>query len=301
QSTREEVTEQIAVLATKSVRHQQLFGTAIALECRDFAELGKEFVNHLLQHFEGFFRGEFHPQAFHAFAEALTASRILSDPDAARLRVLVAELAFDLGYSPAELTEMARALPTLGRVLGGTPDWLQQLYRVWRLQEDASLPRTGRVETVFEFARRSPATSGRTLAQEPDLYFLERFDSEAESILGTMMIARRGISVAGVLMADPASEVVLVPNPAGPGAVLLLGVQRVALQRRPSNQALALIRAWLAFRGREILAEPDASATRLAPRRLVQLLRPLMTHCRECQTATIAVPGQLGIRWEFDE
>ena len=272
-------------LAEKGGAYLQLLGVMRVLQAHDAAVIGKDIVWELVRALTPFLRGELPPVYADAVATALRGADIAPDGDFARLRVLLAVEAFESGLTASELHELGELAPAFGRLLAGAPEWLRQLYAVWRMRSTRPWDDLGSAETVFDFARKSPTASRRILAADPDTLLVARLEKAADEELGAVLVGRKGVVVGGVAVADPDAAVAL------EGTVLVFGLHRLALRRRVPERTAVVLRQWLRFRTERVLAWADRAEGPGQPERVAKARAAAAVACPMCGVKSVARIG----------
>jgi hypothetical protein len=112
---------------------------------------------------------------------------------------------------------------------------------------------------------------------------------EAEAELGPVLVALGGVSVGGVLTADPAADVRLDAT----GRALVFGKHALRVSGRLPDTFPGDLKAWLRFRAEVLAGYPAAflagDADISAP-----LLEPFVAHCPACGAPCLPTPGAVG-------
>jgi hypothetical protein len=290
-----ELVEHAAVLAEKGGVYLQLLAAARILQAHDAAAFGRDWVHGLVTIFEPFLRGELSGSYAEAAAEVLLGTEAFGDRETARLRVLIAAAGFDAGLTPADFADLAAACSQFARLVAGGEDWLRLLYAVWKMRHTRPWEaHIGEAEPVFDFARSAPGISGRTLAAAPDTLLVYRFDGVAHDELGVVLIGRKGVTLAGVTVADP-DAIVTIEKGRGSGSVLVFGPNRLAVRRRLSERVAAALKGWLRFRAERLLPAAEQADRRGVPERIRQLITRDAFDCPLCTTRAVFRTGEVGI------
>lgn len=292
-----ELVEHAAVLADKGGEYAQLLAVARVLQAWDGARLGREPVAGLVPVFEPFFRGEVPPAYVEAAAETLLDADTLSDGDLRRLGVGVVAAAFNAGLSPTDLMTVTRFCPGLRQLIGGAkPGDLGLQAAVWHGRVARPWGGLGEAATVFEVAHDTPAAGRRLLAAHPDLLFRLQFGEAAESALGPVLVTAKGVSLAGVTVADPDARVDLVQSVGG--VRLAFGTHLIEPSGRLPARVADQLRGWLRYRTDKLLPLAEQLAARRSPDRVAALLAPLAVDCHLCGTRCVHRTGRLGTMWQ---
>ena len=102
-----------------------LFAAARVLQSYDAARIGLDWPTELVKVFEPVLKGDAPAGVADAAADVLLAADVFGDPEAARLRVLVAAAGFEAGWTPADFAALAPAAPRFMRMLSLGDDWLR--------------------------------------------------------------------------------------------------------------------------------------------------------------------------------
>jgi predicted RNA-binding Zn-ribbon protein involved in translation (DUF1610 family) len=286
-----ELAEHAAVLARKGPEYSQLAAAVAVLQAFDAARFGRDPLPGLLDVFAPLWTAEQPPGYGDAAAEILRAAEAFTDPLAARLRAGLLAAAFEAGFAPADLSVLAELAPGFARLWAGPAEWRAAAFAVWQSRRTRAWEQVAEAETVFEFAKKSPA-SGRVLAAFPDAVLVARFDRTADAVLGAVIVGTRGVSVAGVTVADPEAEVRIEKR--ANTAVLQFGPHRVALAKRVSGKIAGTLSGWLTYRANVLLplAERDIATT--APPALARLESLASVTCEICEAKAVVRVGEVG-------
>jgi len=213
----------------------------------------------------------------------------------ARLRALVCDRAFDVGFEVADLIEVGRAAPALGDVIGiDNAVRLARLRLLWTLLASRPWTRIGPALTVFELASHG-AMGTRHLDQRPELLLSPSLpDSGPGRRFGSVIeICDDGIRFGGTLLtAMPASIGVRVRSGSRGGYEMMVGTLKFWFREDPDLLARKLER-WCHFWFDEFLPQvKTVGATSAVAGRLRE--REAVT-CPECQLRFLACQGDLGI------
>jgi predicted RNA-binding Zn-ribbon protein involved in translation (DUF1610 family) len=292
-----ELVQHAAVLAEKGGPYQQFLAVVRVLEVLDQGRLGRERVAGLVGVFEPFLRGELGPAYAEAAAETVLTSDALPAGDMRRLGVLVVEAAFENGLVPTDLVTVGRFCPWFRRViLDARPDHLALLYAVWRGRNTRPWSAVGDAATVFELARETPAAGRRILAEFPDTLLRTEVGEAIEAEIGPVLVAARGVVVAGSVVADPDAAVDLARLPGG--WRLQFGPHRFQLTSRISYRIVDDLRKWLKYRAATLLPEAERTPPRGTGLRAVGMVAPLAVACPLCGTRSVVRTGQIGTPWQ---
>ena len=119
------------------------------------------------------------------------------------------------------------------------------------------------------------------------------FDGSANTELGAVLIGRKGVTVAGVTVADP-DAVVAVEKWRGGGSVLVFGANRLALRRRVPERVAVALKGWLRFRAERLLSAADEHDRRGVSDRVRQIIAGESVECPLCGTRAVIRVGELG-------
>jgi hypothetical protein len=282
-----ELVEHAAVLAEKGVPQTQLFAAARLLQAHDSARIGKEWLNQLLGVWDPFFRGEVAPAYAETVAELLIEGDLLSERDAARLRIQLPSAAFEAGLNPAALAVLADRCPNFGRLLAGNTDWLDLLHELWRMRNTRPWENAiGPAQNVFELTKKGGGA--KTLLAFPDTLLVAEFPE-----LGEILIGRRGVTVGDCTVADPAANVTAEPGKKGT-TVLVFGPHRIAVEDKLTDRTLRGMKAWLKFRAERLMPAVGRAAGTSPTDRVRQILEPAIAVCPMCSTRTFVRVGEVG-------
>jgi hypothetical protein len=292
-----ELVQHAAVLAEKGAAYQQLLASARVLEVLDQGRIGRERVAGLVGVFDPFLRGELGPAYAEAAAEALLASDALAPGDTERLGVLVVGAAFENGLTPADLVTVGRFCPWFRRVaLSARPDHSALLHAVWRGRNSRPWAAIGDAATAFELARESPAAGRRILGEFPDTLLRVNVGDAAETELGPVLVAVRGVMVAGFAVADPDAPVEMARTT--DGWRLRFGPHRLVLSARVPVRLADELRRWLKYRAATLFPEAERPSPRGPGSRAVGILTPLAVACPLCGARSVLRAGQIGTPWQ---
>jgi hypothetical protein len=295
EETLRELVEHAAVLAEKGGAYVQLLAAVRLLETHDAARRGSDWGAGLADLFDPFLRGELPAEYAEAAAECLAAAEPFTDREAARLRVTLAGTAFEAGLTPADLVELGRFLPQFARLLAGTDEWYRLLYHVWRLR--GSRPWEGVAgagDTAFEFARKSPAGSGKVLVGYPDTLVVGSFGPPFDRELGLILVGRRGVTVMERTVADPDAPVT-VGRTRGGTSVLQFGPHAIPVRRRLTEKVSRILSGWLRVRAERIMPAADRADAPVSER-VRQILLRQAVECPVCHTRSVLRTGAVGAR-----
>lgn len=290
-----DLAQHAAVLSQKGNAQTQLFAAVRVLQASDTASFGTDWGTLMSELFAPFCRGESSPVFAEAAAETLLNSEGLSDRETARLRILLANVAFESRLTARDLVELGKFCPQFSRLLAGTQEWFQLLGEVWKLRNAKPWGKIGNAQSVFEHAKRFPSKSGRTLVAYPDTLLVVELEDVYENDIGPVLVGRRGVTVADRTVADPDAEVRCETTRNGTH-VLVYGTHTIGLNRKLPTKILQQLQQWLRFRADRLM--PAAEASEIEPRseRVETLIAPSVVECPMCGTRSYLQTGEVGIR-----
>ncbi|GIW79667.1 MAG: hypothetical protein KatS3mg105_1474 [Gemmatales bacterium] len=140
-------------------------GAVRRLQWEDARRSGADPLPLLLEQIERVLAGAISPE----FLEKLLEGASLPIGMAARLRALVVDRAFALGYEVSDLVELSRSAPAFGKLLEvNQTDLLANLRLLWSLRANAPWSQLGPASTVFELAA-NPLAAERHLQKQPGI------------------------------------------------------------------------------------------------------------------------------------
>jgi uncharacterized C2H2 Zn-finger protein len=268
-----------------TVADLQLLAAAGLLEAEDGATMGKDRAAMIASHIAAGLTGE-QPIAFAEFAADCYANgaRQPDAGEAARVRVMLLDAAFEAGFLPRDLVELWSAAPQLRRVMGVEPlHRIALLHGVWAMRASRRWERVARADSVFDLAKLAPNISGRLLTDFPDLLLFHRPDPDTEAQIGPILVCTRGVVVGGRLLADPDTGVFL-EKPGTSGAIdLVYGSHRFGLERTPHGDLAGMITEWLRFRAWALLPLLDKYLDR-GGASVADRVKPLRRPCPHCRS-----------------
>jgi hypothetical protein len=250
------------------------------LEAEDSAATGGDFVPLVAHHVGNCLSGSL-PLA--------VAERLLEEWESkhwtrgqlARLRVLIADRAFALGWTVIDLVELGRVAPALGEVLGNEDEaGLARLRLLWTMRSSRPWVRTGPAVPVFELAQQA-ATGVPLLERRPDLLLLPEKHVE---------LCSEGLRCAGLLLSEKPPSITL--ENTAQGFVLGAGPHRVVFAEEPEDLAWHLER-WCRWWFDDFL--PQATPEPKPSTAAVQWRERLAVTCPECGQRLLSCVGEVGI------
>jgi hypothetical protein len=210
----------------------------------------------------------------------------------ARLRVLLAARAFEAGMEVADLHNLGRASPAVGRALGGDDaDGLARLRLLWSLRPTRPWQVCGPAATVFEVANY-PMIGSHHLDTAPDLLLFQSLTPGEPEPPAPLLVCGRGLIYRGALVHDPGTPIDSRPAPGG--YELLIGRSQLPCRADPEELARKL-RRWAAYYFKEFLSDVEAVLQRRSAD-AERLLDPLTVACPGCGTQFLGRRGQIGER-----
>ena len=208
-----------------------------------------------------------------------------------RLKMLLLAIAFEEGLKPNDLLDLWGCLPTLQRAMLIEPTHrLSLFYGLYSIAASQPWMSIGHAETIFDYARNSPTSSGKLIEKYPDLLLIHRADATFDSTLGPILICCRGVAFGGHLAADPAAIIEQQVD-----GLVLYGSHRFQVDHRLSNDFLALLRQWLKFRTSILIPFIDAYRDASSPEILGRILQTILTSCPYCRSNIAVRVGKVGI------
>jgi hypothetical protein len=228
-------------------------------------------------------------------AELVTTDDLLADwslGERARLRVLLAARAFEAGIEVADLHDLGRAAPALGRALDSDDtDGLARLRLLWSLRPTRPWQVCGPAATVFEVANY-PMLGSHHLDLAPDLLLFQSLTPGEPEPPAPLLVCGRGLLYRGALIHDPDTPIDSRLSPAG--YELVIGRHRLPCRADPDDLTRKL-RRWVAYYFKEFQSDIEA----VLHRRSVdagRLLVPLTLRCPKCGTHFLGRRGDVGER-----
>jgi uncharacterized C2H2 Zn-finger protein len=208
-----------------------------------------------------------------------------------RLRVLVLQAAFDAGLAPRDLTHLWSGAPFLRRAMLVEPTHrLGLLFGLWRHRDGEPWRSVGDAVTVYDLARSAPPTAARLLAQFPDVLLVHRTKGNLEALLGPILVCARGVSIGGVLTADPDAEVRLTNE----GRRLVFGRHRLDVAMPLPGETPERLVSWLRFRAEVLMPFIEESASAGPEPVRQRILGPFCRRCLSCGTISAVSVGAIG-------
>lgn len=208
----------------------------------------------------------------------------------ARLRVLLADRAFEAGLELRDVLEAGLIAPTLGALLEcRDADALAQLRLLWRQRVHRPWDRWGEAITVFELAGERTTAGIELLARHPDLLLADR--SAPPIYLGS-----QGVTFLNTLFTTEPSPIELRTRPIHDveGSELVVGKHQFRFGLEPIG-LVGRLQRWFGFYFKEFrpnVAEVHGWTAPETPR----LLRPRdMVRCGECGERLVPRLGQVGV------
>ena len=272
----------------------QLLASAQVLQVSDGTSSAKDKIQGLVNLFEPIWRVE-RPIDHAEYLAEIVATRLrLATGDAARLSTLLLDSVFEHGLLPQDILTISDYLPWLRMVLGlPTLKHLQMAYTVWRGKNSEPWASAGPAITIYDLARKSPATVRKILAACPDALLKLELPEGAQRTLGDVLLTPRGLVIGSALLADPNIAIDLLRSPRGSGWILKFGRELIALDRKIPPELLPVFSAWLSYRSQRLLPQAEAM-TRANPWKVRKLLNPLGGICTLCGAESIGRSGKVG-------
>jgi len=289
--------EQAEMLAEKSADHAQFLAAVQALQAFDGVTFGKDKLGGLAVAFGRFVRGEAGPIYAEAMAEFALTSGQLTAGETARLAVSLTAESFDAGLLPGDMVCVVRLLPWVRRLLGRpTATLLQHRYALWRGRNSEPWATVGKAASIFELVASAPSTARRILAAHPDALFKIDLPDGADRDLGDTVMTPRGVIVGGKVLTDPNDSLSLSRSPSGSGWWLVLGAEKLTLDRRLTTDVVNAVRAWVRYWAAKQVPQADA-ADRANPARVAKLLAAVKVTCPLCGTVCACRAGRVAEPW----
>ena len=307
------ILEHSAEKAADSPEVRQLLAAARVLRVEDGGRAGRDRVAGIGSLAAVAFKGELPTD----YADAVVGCFLDRDPppdsgERARLRVLLIAAAFDAGLKPRTLIDLWGVAPNLRRAMAVEPLFrLGLLAGVWQTRNARPWEPAGKTgvksaarsrgvaaaDSVFELCKTAPNVSGRVLADFPDLLLFHRPDAAIEAEVGPVLVCARGVSVGGVVVADPDAAIEVVKGGRFGGAFeLVFGPHRVKLTRRLPDEFLDTLREWLRFRADVLLPFIDGYLEPASGELTRRVLGPYSRKCGSCGTVSAVAVGKIGTR-----
>lgn len=307
------ILEHSAEKAPDSPAARQLLAAARVLRVEDGGRHGRDRVAGIASLVSPSLKGELATD----YADAVVGCFLDRDPppdsgERARLRVLLIAAAFDAGLRPRTLIDLWGVAPNLRRAMSVEPLFrLGLLAGVWQTRNSRPWEPAGKTgvksasrsrgvaaaDSVFELCKTAPNVSGRVLAEFPDLLLYHRPERAIEDEVGAVLVCARGVSVAGVVVADPDAEIEVVKGGRFGGAFeLVFGPHRVKLTRKLSDDFLDRLREWLRFRADVLLPFIDGYLEPASVDLTRRVLSPYCRKCDSCGTVSAVAVGKTGTR-----
>jgi len=289
--------EQAEVLAEKSAAHAQFLAAVQALQAFDGVTFGKDKLGGLAVAFGRFVRGAAGAVYAEAMAEFALTSGQLTTGEMARLAILLTAESFEAGLLPGDLVRVVRSLPWVRRLLGRpTATVLQHRYAVWRGRNTEPWAAVGKAASIFELVQSAPATARRVLAAHPDAVLKVDLPDSADRDLGDTVLTPKGLVVGGKVLSDPTDGFALSRSPSGSGWWLVLGVERLTLDRRLTTDVVNVIREWVKYWAAKQVPQA-AAADRSNPAKVAKLLAAVAVACPLCGVTCACRAGKVGEPW----
>lgn len=292
-----QIVDKAAAVSNDSVPDLELLAAASVLQVDDAARHGRDRVAGIA----GVAAAGFRDERLFEFAEYVTSCFLDRKPgpeagELGRLRTLLLAAAFDAGIKPRLLVDLWAVAPNLRRAMAVEPlHRLGLLYGLWSIRPSRQWERVAPADAVFDLCRVAPNISGRLLVAFPDLLLHHRPDPAVEEELGPVLVCCRGVVVGGMMASDPDSRIEVVKGGMfGGGYELLYGPHRLRLSRRPPQDFVETVRAWLRFRATALLPYIDSYLTPASPAVVDRVLAPFSLRCRRCGVISAVAVGKVG-------
>lgn len=212
----------------------------------------------------------------------------LSQADQARLRVLVADAAFEAGLEVREMEELGQTAPSLGAVL--KTDRLRELAQLrllWSLRPRRPWRRWGDARTVFELAV-DPYQATEHFSRHPDLLLVDREPP-------CLILTSRGLAFRDAMIAEQPYRISVREADAQHDRTyeLVVGDHRFGFWNDPTPVRVR-VEGWLRFWFEEFLPRLPEVRDWQPPEPPRTLFAQEVAVCPECQTVFWARVGEVG-------
>lgn len=277
-----------------------MLAAALALQVADSALVGKDKVNGLVRLFERVWREELSLETGEALAEIVRQRFQLTTGDSARLSLLVLNGAFENGLLPPDFLWLGRYAPNLWAVLGDpSEDYLRAACQIWRGKSSEPWLGNGPAITLFDVARKAPATARKIFAAHPDALLKLELPEAAQRTLGDVLLTPRGLAIGSIVLTDPQLAMDLNRSPRGSGWILKLGREFINLDRKVPSDLIPVFSGWLTYRAKRWLPQAEV-LTRSNTGKLRSLLKPLSGACALCGAESIGRTATVGDPWPLN-
>jgi hypothetical protein len=215
----------------------------------------------------------------------------------ARLRVLLCERAFDLGFEARDLHELGRVSTILGQAYASEDlNGLLRLRWLWNNRPARIWQRNGAASTVFDLARY-PTIASQYLEARPDLLLFQPMsvggnDREASA---PILVCEEGVVYRDIVIKDP--DISISVKERTDRFELSVGKQKLVFEQEPALLARRL-QGWAQFLFHELLPAAASLADRRTPGKLRPLTKQKTLLCPECGNSFLALRGEVGILTE---
>jgi hypothetical protein len=284
------MTRRAGRLAAESDEELQLLAASRVLQVEDMRRLGRDVTAGIAALAADGFTGA-QPADYAEFVLGCYLAHPRLPGELGRLRILLLQAAFDAGLAPRDLAHLWAGAPYLRRAMLVEPTHrVGLLFGLWRSRATTPWRSIGDAVTVYDLARSAPPTAARLLAQFPDFLLLHRPKGNLEGLLGPILVCARGVSIGGVITADPDAEVRL----ANEGRRLIFGRHRLDVGIPLVGEVPDLLASWLRFRTEVLMPFVEESAS-TGPEAVVRrILGPFCRRCLSCGTISTVSPGAIG-------
>jgi hypothetical protein len=284
------IVQRAARKSEESEEELQLLAAARVLQVEDMGRFGRDVTAGIAALAADGFSGTL-PADFAEFVVGCFRVHAHEPGEQARLRVMLAAAAFDAGLAPRDLLDVWAGAPNLKQAMVVEPHHrLGLLHGLWRVRTDRPWQAVAPADTVFELARNAPRTAARILARQADLLLHHRPDRSIEETIGPVLVCARGVSIGGVMIADPDAPVRL----ANADRALIFGRHRIDLPRRIPPEFPEQLSNWLRFRAEVLVPFIEGSLARGSAEAARRVLRPFCRRCLTCGSISAISAGAMG-------